>query len=81
MQVLFGNDEWLSSMLVFGKKLASVQLADNVGNVKWVPIEKANKAEKVFHGGRKLNLVTNSRRNTWHCDAPPLALWLRQHFI
>ena len=60
VSALFGNDEWLSSMLVFGKKLARVQITDNVGNVKWVPIEKANKSEKVFHGGRKSNKVTNS---------------------
>ena len=60
VSALFGNDEWLSKMLVFGVKLANVQIADNVGNVKWVAIEKANKAEKVFYGGRRENTVTNS---------------------
>jgi hypothetical protein len=57
---LLSDDQTLSEMLVFGKKLANVLLADNVGNVKWVPIEKANKADKVFYGGRKGNKAANS---------------------
>ena len=42
VSALFGNDEWLSQMLKFGKKLANVQVTDNVGHTDWIPIEKAN---------------------------------------
>jgi hypothetical protein len=64
VEALFTNDQYLSEMLVFGKKLARVQMTDNTGNVRFVPIEKANKADKVFYGGRK----GNKFRNTYEHD-------------
>jgi hypothetical protein len=72
VSALFGNDEWLSQMLKFGKKLASVQVTDNVGSTDWIPIEKANKSDKTFYGGRKFvtvdDVTTNKVTNSYEYD-------------
>ena len=52
LDTLFGNDRWLSEMLVFGKVIkpgVADQKGDNVSRASWDIISKTNKKEKMEH--------------------------------
>ena len=56
LDTLFGNDRWLSELIVFGKMLKSfkigTQTADNISKAMWGIIDKTNKASAMenFYG-------------------------------
>lgn len=54
VRCLFGNDQELCKILLFGMKLEE-QTMDAVSRKMYVPIEKARKETTVFYGGDKLN--------------------------
>ena len=64
VRTLFGSDEHLCEMLVFGMKLAPIepgpegQRADTVSTRKYVPILSGRKSDTVFYGDK--NKQTNS---------------------
>lgn len=54
VRCLFGNDQELCKILVFGMKLEE-RTMDAVSRKMYVPIERARKEDTVFYGGDKLN--------------------------
>ena len=50
LRAVFGNDQNLCRLLVFGHKLKDNQGGDQIGRMDWVRITKPRKSEKRFYG-------------------------------